>query len=42
LRRLNSQLRIAIRLSETKAFSGRHAAAFVESRHLLVTPTVEA
>lgn len=43
LRRLNSQLRIAIRLSESKRFAGKTpAAAFVESRHLLVTPTEEA
>ena len=42
LRRLNSQLRIAIRLSETASYAGRQAAAFVEARHLLVTPTAEA
>lgn len=41
LRRLNSQLRVAIRLCETKGFTGRHAAAFVEARHLLVTPNTE-
>jgi len=40
LRRLNSQLKVAIRLHETPAFTGRAAAAFVEARHLIATPAV--
>ena len=35
LRTLNKQLKIAIRLCETDAYRGKHARAFVESRHLI-------
>ena len=35
LRTLNKQLKIAIRLCETPSYRGKHARAFVESRHLI-------
>lgn len=41
LRTLNKQLRIAIRLCETSAYSGKSAKAFVEARHLIGADNTE-
>ncbi|MCK9468167.1 MAG: AAA family ATPase [Porticoccaceae bacterium] len=41
LRRLVKQLRIAIRLSDAPAWAGKQAAAFVEARSLIGTPTLD-